>query len=350
MPKGSNAALILIAGCSLIALLSYGSAVIAPVIFALFIIILVWPLQRILSSVLPRYLALVITFLLVVLLLLGFGWLIAWTVGQIGRRILIDAARYQLLYEQLRIWLDAHGIAVSVLWSDNFNVSWALRNLQSIGSRLNNTFSFWLVALVYVLLGLAETDEFNSRIKRLKNQTSADTFVRGCRVAAAKIRHYMLLRAAMSLVTGLFVWVFTRFIGLPFSTTWGFVAFILNFIPFVGPLAATLFITAFAFTQLAVWQSVLAIFVGLNVIQSVIGSILEPRLAGSTLSLSPVAVLFSVFAWGALWGVFGAFIGVPITIVLLTFSAQHPATSWFAEIFGFPPEQKLEREERPSLR
>ncbi len=201
---------------------------------------LVWPVQRGLSSLMSRYLALVITFLLVVFLLLGFGWLLAWTVGQVGRRILIDAVRYQLLYEQLKIWLEGHGIAASVLWSENFSVSWTLRMLQSIGSRLNNTFSFWLVALVYVLLGLAETDEFRARIKQLKNQEAANSFLRASQSAATKIRFYMLLRALMSLATGSFVWLLTRLIGLPFAETWGFVAFILNFIPFLGPLVATL--------------------------------------------------------------------------------------------------------------
>ena len=335
MPKFNHATQFLIAGGVVIALLYSARAVFAPVAFALFIIMLIWPVQHALESVLQRYLALVISFLLVVLLLLGFGWLIAWTFGQVGRRILADAVRFQHLYEQLQIWLDAHGIAMSVLWSENFGVSWTIRTIQSIGSRLNNTFSFWLVALIYVLLGLAETNDFGARIKGLKNQESARIFLQGCRAASAKVRHYMLLRAAMSLVTGLLVWMLTRSIGLSFSATWGFVAFILNFIPFIGPLVATLFITAFAFTQFANWQWVLAVFVGLNIIQSVIGSILEPRLAGTTLSLSPVAVLFSVFAWGALWGVFGAFIGVPITIVVLTFCAQYPATSWFAELFGF---------------
>src|SRR5690606_36653318 len=277
--------------------------------------------------------------LLVVCLLLGFGWLIAWTVGQVGRRIVIDAVRYQLLYEQLRTWLDGHGIAASVLLSENFSVSWTLRTLQTIGSRLNNTFSFWIVALVYVLLGLAETEEFGARIRQLKDQAAATAFLRASRSAAAKIRFYMVLRALMSIATGSFVWLLTWLVGLPFAETWGFVAFILNFIPFLGPLVATLLITAFAFTHFANWQMALMVFIGLNIVQSVIGSVIEPRLTGKTISLSPFATLFSVFAWGSLWGVFGAFIGVPITIVALTFCAQYSATSWFAEIFGFSREQ-----------
>lgn len=337
MAKANQVALIIIACIALTGFLYFAGAVIAPVSFALFVIMLVWPVQRSLQSFLNRYIALLVTFIVVATVLVGFGWLIAWTFGQAGRRILADASRFQALYSELRIWLDAHGIAATTLWMENFNVSWTLGTIQSVGSRLNSIFSFWLVALIYVLLGLAEVDELSSRVKSLKNQDAAQLILRGSYESAAKIRAYMLLRAGMSVVTGLFVWLLTYWVGLPLASTWGFVAFILNFIPFLGPLVATVLITSFAATQFENWQFVLIVFICLNFIQGVVGSVIEPRVAGATLSLSPLAVLFSVFAWGALWGVFGAFIGVPITIAALTFCSLHPSTAWAAALFGFPP-------------
>jgi AI-2 transport protein TqsA len=72
------------------------------------------------------------------------------------------------------------------------------------------------------------------------------------------------------------------------------------------------------------------------VVQFVIGSYIEPRVSGSALSVSPFIVLLSVFFWTWMWGLFGAFIGVPITIAILTFCAQHPSTVWIAELFGDP--------------
>ena len=71
-------------------------------------------------------------------------------------------------------------------------------------------------------------------------------------------------------------------------------------------------------------------------IQFVVGSYVEPRVCGSALALSPTVVLFAVFLWAFLWGPFGAFIGVPITIVLLTFCAQHSSSRWLAELLGGP--------------
>ncbi len=76
------------------------------------------------------------------------------------------------------------------------------------------------------------------------------------------------------------------------------------------------------------------VFICLNIAQFVIGSYVEPHVSGSALAISPFVVLFSVFLWAFLWGVFGAFIGVPISIALLTFCAQHPSSRWLADLLG----------------
>ncbi|WKL33321.1 AI-2E family transporter (plasmid) [Sinorhizobium meliloti] len=325
---------ILIATLLLLAMLSMASSIFAPVAFALFIIALVWPTQCRLQAMLPRYLALIISFLLVVLAIVAFGGLIAWAFGHVGRWIIADAARFQQLYDQVRLWLEEHGVAVGVLWSENFGVGWVLHTVQAVSGRLNSTFSFWLIALVYVLLGLMEMDDFGRRIEALRNRTASALLLRGSQQTAMKIWRYMMIRTVMSVVTGLLVWIFTRAVGLSLAEEWGFIAFALNYIPFLGPLLATLFPTLFALIQFGTVETVLIVFTGLNLIQFVVSSYIEPRASGSALSMSPVMVLFSVFLWGYLWGIFGAFIGVPITIALLTFCNQHPSSKWLSELFG----------------
>ena len=85
----------------------------------------------------------------------------------------------------------------------------------------------------------------------------------------------------MSAVTGLLVGAFAWIAGLPFAFEWGVIAFVLNYIPFIGPFVATLFPTLLAMTQFDSWPAVLGVFVCLNVIQFVVGSYIEPRVAGS---------------------------------------------------------------------
>ena len=337
--KTSQAAQVIVALILFVAALSTASSVFAPVAFALFIIALVWPLQKALQGVLPRLLALALSLFVMVVAFVGFGSLIVWAFGRVGRWIVSDAARFQAFYEQITLWLEGHGIAVAALWSENFSSAWVLRAVQTVSGRLNSTMSFWLVVLVYVLLGLLEVEDFGRRLKVMRNRDMADLILRGSIATAAKIRRYMLVRTAMSVITGLLVWVFARTVGLPLAEEWGFIAFLLNYVPFMGPLVATVFPTLFAMTQFGSWQAVIAVFACLNLIQFIVGSYIEPRVAGSALSISPPIVLFSVFFWSYLWGVFGAFIGVPITIALITFCALHPSSRWLAEMIGAVPKE-----------
>jgi AI-2 transport protein TqsA len=337
--KIHHGAQILIAAIMAVAALSVARSVFAPVAFALFIIAIVWPVQRLLQGVMPRLLALVISVVVIVGAFVAFGSLIGWAFGRVARWIVSDAERFQQFYDQAIQWLEGHGVAAAGMWSETFNVGWMLRTAQTLTGRLNSTMSFWLVVLVYVILGLLEVDDFGRKLRAMRNAETGVRLLRGSASTAAKIRRYMLVRTAMSIVTGLLVWAFASFVRLPLAEEWGFIAFSLNYIPFLGPLVATVFPTLFALTQFGSWQAAIAVFACLNLIQFIVGSYIEPRVSGSALSISPAMVLFSVFFWSYLWGVFGAFIGVPITIALLTFCAQHPSSLWLAELFG-APEQK----------
>ena len=123
-------------------------------------------------------------------------------------------------------------------------------------------------------------------------------------LTASKLRRFLLVRTIMSLSTGLLVWALSAAFGLRFAAEWGVIAFTLNYIPFIGPFVATLLPTLYALAQFGSPQSAAFIFVCLNVIQFIIGSYIEPRVAGYALAISPFIVLFSVFLWTFLWGLF----------------------------------------------
>jgi predicted PurR-regulated permease PerM len=315
--------------------------VFAPVAFALFIIAIVWPVQSRLQSYLPKLLALAIVVAITVVVVLAFASLAAWAFGRVARWLISEGARFQLIYEQTTIWLEEHGIAVARLWADHFNVGWLLRAMQGITGRVNTTMVFWLIVLVYVILGLLEVEQVAAKLRTMPNQEAARVLIEGSAATAAKFRRYMVVRTLMSLITGVLVWAFVWFSGLPLAAEWGAIAFALNYVPFVGPFIATLFPTLLASAQFTSWAGVLAVFVGLNVIQFVVGSYVEPRVTGTVLAISPFVVLFAVFFWTFLWGLCGAFIGVPIAIAMLTFCAQHRSSRWISDLLGasVPPPQ-----------
>jgi len=88
----------------------------------------------------------------------------------------------------------------------------------------------------------------------------------------------------------------------------------------------------FATVQFESWQMPVVIFGGLYVIQFLIGNYLEPLIAGKALAVSPFVMLVAFFFWGFLWGMPGAFIGLPVTIAVITIWEQDPSTRWIVRL------------------
>ena len=261
-------AVAIIAAVLLAAAAAQASIVFAPFALAIFIIAIVWPLQHWLQGRMPKLLALAITIVVTVAVCLTFASLVAWGFGRVGRSLVADAPRYQALYDAMVRWLDSHGVSVAGLWAEHFNVAWLLRTTQHIAGRVHTTLSFWLIALIYLILGLLEVDDMRRKIEALDNREAARVFLDGSVATAQKFRKYMLVRTQMSVLTGLLVGVFAWIAGLPFAIEWGVIAFALNYIPIIGPFIATLFPTLLAMTQFDSWQTILNLRIELRRLQS----------------------------------------------------------------------------------
>jgi predicted PurR-regulated permease PerM len=320
------------------AALHLAQSILAPVAFALFIIAIVWPVQRSLEIRLPKLLALVLTLLGTLVVLVGLALLIAWGFGRVGQWLVDNVGRLQALYLQKVAWLETHDVAIAGPLAEHFDVRWLIRLLQQITGTLQSFLSFATLTLVFTLLGLLEVGTTRNGLAALaRTRDGAATLIRAGTATSAKLQRYMLVRTAMSLLTGVVIWAFARATGLELAAEWGVMAFVLNYIPFIGPLLATVLPTLFAVLQYESWEMALVVFFGLNVIQFFSGSYIEPRIAGAALALSPFVVLLAVFFWTFLWGIAGGFIGVPIVIACLTLCAEHPPSRWVAELLSGKP-------------
>lgn len=314
------------------AALSVASSIVAPIFFALFIIAIVWPLQRALQQRLPQLPALFITLVVTIVVIgvvLSFS---VWGFTRAGQWIIANAARFQELYVQKTQWLDDRGIAVAGLFADSFNVNWLVRIFQGFVLWANNLAGFSVIAFIFVLLGLLEVDVV---ARKLVHQGEWGVrLARAFGEIADKFRRYMGVRTLMSIITGVVLWAFAAVTGLEPAVAWGMIGFSLNYIPFLGPLIATVLPTLFAVVQFDSWQSAALVFGGMNLIQFLIGSYLEPRVAGNALAVSPFMVLFAVFFWSFLWGIPGAFIGVPVLIAVVTLCDTYQSSRWVADLLS----------------
>lgn len=310
--------------------LHLGYAVFAPLAFALLTIALVWPLQHALQMRLPRLLALFLTLALTVVVVMAVGSAVLWGLTMLGQWMFANAGHYQAVLAEWAGWAEEQGIAVAGPLAEMFDVRWLSRLLQSVVRQLNSMAGFLILVFVFVMLGLLEVKEFNSRLRLPSVQPYGEKILRGNHIIGRKLRRFMLVRSFASVLTGLIVWGFSLVAGLELAAAWGAIAFALNYIPFLGPLMATLFPTMFAIVQFESWQMAVVVFVCLNAVQFITGSYIEPRITGSTLAISPFAVLFAVFFGALLWGLPGAFIGVPMFIALIVYLGQNESTRWLA--------------------
>lgn len=324
-------------GILVLALMHFAQSIFVPLVFSLFLIALVWPVQFALQRLMPKLLALLITVSITITIVLAVGSSVIWGFGKLGQWLFANAGHFQAVYTDWTDWLEGHGIAIAGPLADRFDVTWLVGFTQGIAGRLNSLAGFAVLVFILVMLGLLEVEDFNCRLKSPNAQPQGERILLANREIGAKLRRFMVVRTFASILTGLVVWGFALVAGLELAGAWGAIAFALNYIPFLGPFVATMFPTMFAIAQFESWQMAAVVFLGLNLIQFIIGSYLEPLLTGASLAISPFAVIFAVFFGSFLWGISGAFLGVPVLIAFIVYTGQSPSTRWLATLLSGKP-------------
>ena len=153
---------------------------------------------------------------------------------------------------------------------------------------------------------------------------------------------YISIKFFISLATGILSFITTWLIGLDFPIVWGFLAFIMNFIPFFGSIISVGATTLFCLVQFYPnWGKTVFILVFLTGINMVLGNIIEPRIEGKNLGISPVAILVSLSIWGYIWGFTGMLLAVPLTVIIKIVCENIDYLRAFAIILGNDPRSQF---------
>ena len=176
------------------------------------------------------------------------------------------------------------------------------------------------LVMVFIFLGfmLLAKPFFQFKIMKAFSPDQANRVTHIIESISGQIGSYLILQFFISLVTGILVWVALSIIGVDFAGTWGTLAFILNFIPTVGSIIASLLPIVVAAIQFfpSYWAPIICLLTLLG-IQMVMGNVVSPKVMGDRLNMSPVAILLSLLFWGWLWGIIGALLSVPFTAAIM---------------------------------
>lgn len=201
-----------------------------------------------------------------------------------------------------------------------------LSTLGTFVSFLYNLFLI-LIFLVFILAGRGETE---AKIFRSFKREQAETFIQIKNNIDTQIQRYLGIKTVVSFITGLLATIVLLFFGVDFAIVFGFLTFILNYIPNIGSIIATAFPLVIALVQFDTLWPAFWILIILGTLQMIIGNFIEPRIMGQGLGLSPLVILFSLFFWGWLWGFPGMILAVPIVAVIKIVTSNIPSLKFIS--------------------
>ena len=216
------------------------------------------------------------------------------------------------------------------------STDWIIKSSGTLAGFLGNFTGVFVMTSLYLVLLLGGILKYEQYIKYLEkgDAEGEKNILKGFEQVKNSIVTYIKVKFFMSLCTGtgfgLVCWLF----GIDFALFWGFLAFVLNFIPTVGSIVATIPPILLGLIQLNTIPPLLFLGLCLIAIQFFFGNFLEPKLLGASLSLNAVVVILGLVFWGYLWGVTGMILSVPLLVLLKVILVQIPDATLIVRLMG----------------
>ncbi len=203
--------------------------------------------------------------------------------------------------------------------------------LSGLFKSLTDLFGDAFLIIIYTLFLLLEEPFFSKKIKAIYVKKEDLNEVNDVLVQIDKsIGRYLSLKTLISLLTGVLSYIALIFIGIDAPLFWAFLIFLMNYIPTVGSLIATVFPSMFTMLQFGELMPGVWVLIIVGAIQLVVGNFIDPKLTGSSLNVSPLVVLIGLAFWGAIWGIIGMILSVPITVMMIVIFSEFPSTRGIA--------------------
>jgi len=345
--KGSRALIVFAAACVAVAALKLAAPIVVPLLLAAFIAAGMKPIIDWLRRLgVPSWLAVTASVLGVAGAMFLFSTLVVSATGEVrdawptyGRKI--AELKVQVVQRLYGLGLKEMAISVGSLDLKSIGQEFLAQRVAGITRFLSVTL---LVILVTIFM-LVEVGSLDIKLERAREQRQAESRGGTPKLPLVEIQRYLIVKTGISALTGMLVGLLTWGFGLSAPVLWGLLAFLLNFVPQIGSVIAGAPAVALALIELGVGPAAL-IAVGYLVINMVLGNVVEPRITGQALGLSPVVVLVSVFAWGWVLGPVGALLSVPLTVAVRIYFASTDDLRWVATLLGPARDRQLERLQR----
>lgn len=326
----NRAASALVISIAVVIILIYGQSLMIPFVFAVLIWFLVMKVKSVLDMIkvvrekFPNWVKSLVTSILI-FGLLGFVTSIltasinslAKSYGQYEENVTVMTEKVNSTFD-----IDLNSMLGDFVKDFDFGGI-----LESIFSSLSGLVGNAFMILVYVLFVFLEATAFQTKIKAVCNTDEQyDRVTSMLSKIETSVTNYIGVKTLVSVITGLMSYLVLLFIGVDSPVFWAFLIFLLNYIPNIGSLTGTLFPAFFSLLQFGEFQPFFLVLIFVGGIQVVVGNVVEPKLMGNSLNISALVTILALSFWGAIWGLTGMFLSVPITVIMVIVFAQFPST------------------------
>ena len=293
----------------------FAADIIVPFILALFIAVILNPLvQRMVRWRIPRVLAIL---LLITIIIMAMALLVTYlgtSLNELARTLPQYRSKLVIPLQQMEPWLQRAGIEVSVEELLKYiDPNAAMTLVTALLAQLSSAMTSIFLLLLTVVFMLVEVPQLPVKLQQMMVRPVEG--MGAIQRALDSVSRYLVLKTAISIVTGLVAWAMLAVLDVRFAFVWGLLAFALNYIPNIGSVLAAIP----PITQVLVFSGfydALVVLAGYLIINLVFGNILEPRMMGRGLGLSTLVVFLSLIFWGWLLGPVGMLLSVPLTIIV----------------------------------
>lgn len=326
----------LLAGAALVILVAGARAaadIVVPFLISVILAVLfagptAWLTQR----GLPRWLAVSIILVFVIVVTLGFGTVIGASVIDFTAGLPFYQARVEEEMRGILTWLADRGFVISGdIVRENFDPAAALTIAGRIFTGIGDVLGRIGLILITMTFILAEWSGFRSKIGAAFSDS--EHHLARLEEMSANIKRYLMLKTLISLATGVLVTVWLMVLQVDFPVLWGTLAFLLNYVPNIGSLIAAVPGILLAFLQLG-FGGALMTAAGYLAVNMVLANLIEPRVMGQGVGLSTLVVFLSLVFWGWVLGPIGMLLSVPLTMILRILLSTSEETRWLAILLG----------------
>jgi len=199
--------------------------------------------------------------------------------------------------------------------------------ITGLAASLTNIAANMGIIIIYVIFLLLEQGNFSGKVASLANSPDKEKRVRLLiRKINEDVQKYISIKMLTSSMTGVLSYIFMKLVDVDFAEFWALLIFLLNFIPTIGSIVATIFPSLITLVQFDTYTPFFIVLGGIMAIQVCVGNILEPRLMGNSLNLSPLIILLNLSLWGLIWGIPGMFLCVPLLVISMIVFSHVPQT------------------------